>query len=302
MINSHSPGKNKNLSNQTANTEVLVSVICLCYNHQNTISDCLDSILSQDFSYPYEIIINDDFSSDKSREIIESYKYKYPNIINVVFQRSNQYSKGAFCSMVFDLINKARGKYVAYCECDDFWVYKSKLSYQFSLLENNKNIYMHIMDARAIDVKGESVYESKLKMLGADFKIYSNKELNDNTFLMLQTTMHIKPKELVIKRFYNKTISFDSLLQKILISSAEFKNRCVLVDGNISSVYRVLQTGIWSGLEDHTKFFEVIHGRLVNAQFYHCNENFNLQKLELGCVIVDALKFVGILFFFKIIH
>lgn len=279
--------------------EIKVTVICLSYNHENTIAECLNSILSQDFPYPFEVIVNDDCSTDGSREIINLYASKYPRIIKPVFQNTNQYSKGALCSMIFNLITNANGRYISYCECDDFWVVKNKLTYQYYKLKENKNLYMHIMDARAIDINNDSVYMSKLRMLGASFRVYDNKELQNKTFLMLLTTMHLKPQDLIVKRYYNKTISFDSLLQKILTNSNCFSDKQVLTDCEISSVYRVLPTGIWSGLECKSKYFETTYHHLVSAQFYFDKNKDELSHHEVCNSILGSIRFVGVFVFFK---
>ena len=118
------------------NKECMVSIWCLCYNHEEYIARTLDSFLEQETDFPFEIIISDDASTDSSAEIIRSYAQRYPDIIRPMLLEENVYSTGAnmFATLFFD---KTRGKYVAVCEGDDYWTDKSKLQRQVDFLEAN---------------------------------------------------------------------------------------------------------------------------------------------------------------------
>ena len=119
------------------NDNPIVSVICLAYNHEKYIRQALDSILSQITSYKYEIIIHDDKSTDNTRKIIEEYEKNFPNIIVPVFETENQYSKG---NDVIDIsLKHCKGKYIAFCECDDYWNDNNKIQTQVDFMENNKD-------------------------------------------------------------------------------------------------------------------------------------------------------------------
>jgi glycosyltransferase involved in cell wall biosynthesis len=57
-----------------------VSVSCSTYNHGKFIKQCLDGILNQKVDFKYEILINDDASTDGAQKILKSYQEKYPDI------------------------------------------------------------------------------------------------------------------------------------------------------------------------------------------------------------------------------
>lgn len=121
------------------NDEPLVSIFMLCYNHEKYIKKSIESILSQSVDFKIEIIIHDDASTDRSPEIISTYEKKHPNLFKVIYQKENQYSKG------IDLVREyiwpcLRGKYVAMCECDDFWCSTEKLQKQIDFLESHPEI------------------------------------------------------------------------------------------------------------------------------------------------------------------
>ena len=113
----------------------LVSVIILTFNHENTIAQTIESILRQKSSYPFEIIVGEDCSNDKTRNICIKYKEKHPQIIRLIFQEHNK----GLLQNYYDLVNKCRGKYIAQCAGDDFWHNSDKLQLQIDFLEKNSD-------------------------------------------------------------------------------------------------------------------------------------------------------------------
>lgn len=116
--------------------EVMVSISCITYNHENYIAQAIESFLMQKTDFAYEILIHDDASTDKTAIIIKEYESKYPNLIKPIYQTENQYSKG----VKVDIINlqRAKGKYIAVCEGDDYWIDPYKLQKQVNYMEAHK--------------------------------------------------------------------------------------------------------------------------------------------------------------------
>ncbi|NMW17457.1 MAG: glycosyltransferase [Chlorobiaceae bacterium] len=114
----------------------IVSVSCLTYNHEKYIDDAINGLLIQDTNFPIEILIHDDASNDNTAEIIRRYQTLYPNIIKPIYQTENQYSKdkGVIRKIQY---GRAHGKYIAYCEGDDYWTDPSKLQKQVDFLESH---------------------------------------------------------------------------------------------------------------------------------------------------------------------
>lgn len=136
--------------------EIKVSAICLTYNHENYIRQCLDSMLNQKTNFKYEIIVHDDASTDNTATIIKEYEKKYPNIIKPIYQEQNQYSLGKWI-VEFALV-KAKGEYLAFCEGDDYWCNESKLQQQFNYMEKHPgcsicfhNTYTYDMDTNKLE-------------------------------------------------------------------------------------------------------------------------------------------------------
>lgn len=111
-----------------------VSVVCTTYNHEKYIRQALDGFLAQRTSFPFEIIVHDDASTDGTRAVIEQYASRYPLLVKPVFQSINRYSQGGFKPM-FHAAEFASGTYLALCEGDDFWICDVKLQRQVDALE-----------------------------------------------------------------------------------------------------------------------------------------------------------------------
>ena len=114
----------------------LVSISCITYNHVNFIRDAIEGFLMQKTTFPIEILIHDDASTDGTENIIREYEAKFPDIIKPIYEKENQWVKGRRGSAVFNF-PRARGKYIALCEGDDYWTDQYKLQKQVDFLEEN---------------------------------------------------------------------------------------------------------------------------------------------------------------------
>ena len=113
-----------------------ISILCLTYNHASFIRQALDGFLMQKTSFPFEVLIHDDASTDGTQEIIREYVARYPEIIKPVYQTENQWQKGVPVSKKFQF-PRVRGKYVAMCEGDDYWTDPLKLQKQVDFLDGH---------------------------------------------------------------------------------------------------------------------------------------------------------------------
>lgn len=114
----------------------LVSIRCTVYNHDKYLEDCLNGFLIQKTTFPFEVFIHDDASTDSSASIIRKYVSKYPKIFKPFYEKENQYSKndGSFRKITWNP-NYLQGKYIAICEGDDYWTDPHKLQMQVDWLE-----------------------------------------------------------------------------------------------------------------------------------------------------------------------
>jgi len=123
------------LANQawTEGIKPLVSVLCITYNHEKYIRQCLDGFLMQVTTFPVEIIIHDDASTDGTCEIIKQYCECFPQLFRTILQQENQYSQGLRPHVL--AFPYAKGDLIATCEGDDYWTCPSKLQQQVEMFE-----------------------------------------------------------------------------------------------------------------------------------------------------------------------
>lgn len=116
----------------------VISILCPTFNHERYLEYALRGFLSQDTEYPFEILIHDDASTDRTQHIIRDWTVRYPRLIRPILQTENQYSRGR---RGFDiLLAEARGRYIACCEGDDYWIRPDKLQHQIDTLEANPSV------------------------------------------------------------------------------------------------------------------------------------------------------------------
>ena len=113
--------------------EPLVSICCITYNHEPFIANAIEGFLMQKTDYPYVIIIGEDCSTDKTRDIIERYADQNPELIKVITSDRNVGAVANECRV----LTEAKGTYIAFCEGDDYWNYPGKLQRQADFLDTN---------------------------------------------------------------------------------------------------------------------------------------------------------------------
>lgn len=120
-------------------TVPVVTIRCITYNHEPFIRDAIEGFLMQETTFPVEILIHDDASTDNTADIVREYQNKYQQLIRAVLQTENQWSKGLRVSRrtrkLFN--NMARGEFIALCEGDDYWTDSLKLQKQIAILQAN---------------------------------------------------------------------------------------------------------------------------------------------------------------------
>ena len=112
----------------------LVTAFVFTFNQENLVSQTIDSILAQQCSFEYEIVICDDCSKDSTLTVCLGYQQQHPNLIRVV---ENDRNLGIKCNFFHNIFKYARGKYVASCAGDDWWSDPLKLQKQVECLEND---------------------------------------------------------------------------------------------------------------------------------------------------------------------
>ena len=158
--------------------EPLVSICCITYNHAPYIKQCIEGFLIQETTFPIEILIHDDCSTDGTTEIIRDYEKLYPNLIFPLYEEENQYQKGKASEIDFYNYKRARGKYIAYCEGDDFWTDPLKLQKQVDFMEANPDYSVCFHEITIYNAMNKSLVLSPNYSIEGDFDITVDHFLN----------------------------------------------------------------------------------------------------------------------------
>ena len=141
----------------------LVTIRCITYNHEPYIRQCLEGFVMQKTNFPFEAIVHDDASTDGTAAIIREYAEKYPDIIKPIYETENQYSKhdGSLQRIMNAHI---RGKYVALCEGDDYWIDPLKLQKQVDFMESHPECGLVHTDFNIISESNIKEYRIRRKL------------------------------------------------------------------------------------------------------------------------------------------
>lgn len=259
-------------------SEILVSVCCITYNHEKYVRECLNGFAMQKTNFNYEILIYDDASTDKTQDILKEFQTKYPEKVKLFLAKENQYKKGAngkggFRKALCPLIS---GKYVAFCEGDDYWIDPYKLQKQVDALESNPNCTFC-----AHRVKVENQNEKKHLFIPG-FRLQSGVISAERWREYLKYDMFVHTSSFMLKGDVARRYAEDraSYIDKLPIGDLFFQLRCAeegdmfFID-EVLSCYRLWTVGSWSNrtLENKNsrkKFFE----KMI-ASFEEYNEYTN---------------------------
>ena len=223
--------------------ETVVSIWCSAYNHEAYISDAIEGFLMQKTSFKYEIIIHDDASTDRTPEIIRRYEAKYPEMIHGIYQINNQWSQNwpSVAWMNQLQIQNCKGKYIAFCEGDDYWIDMQKLQLQVDYLEKHSECMMVIHDAIDIDCRTHKV---KSKSLYAKDCLLQPEEIITQRHLQVPTASMLFRSEIMKMKgcFLHAGIGdYTHLLYCLTKGNIYYFSR-------IMSAYRYCHKGSWTTL------------------------------------------------------
>lgn len=231
---------------QTNYNRPLVSICCITYNHEAYIEDTIRGFLIQETDFPFEILIHDDASSDRTADIIREYETQYPKLIRPIYQSVNQFSQGKRINPNFNF-PRAKGDFLALCEGDDYWVSPQKLTQQVSALSNNPSCHLsfHPVDVLS-ENKSTKLFSDGYGYYGASEHVMAGTEIIIKAgpgmamcSIMVRKSTFDRLRELNPDFFFTKVTHFNIQCVALLQGEAVYTPEKM-------AVYRYGHTGSWS--------------------------------------------------------
>ncbi len=224
-------------------TRPVVSICCITYNHEKFIAQAIEGFLKQETTFPVEIYIHDDASTDATAGIIQSYQLCYPRLIKAVFQKENQYSKGN--SPFTRIFSLAKGDFISYCEGDDYWTDPYKLERQVSYLLDHPQVVLCFHDVISVDPGSTELASSKINaLMGSgqpmrliNYAMISRALIPTLSIVFRNVPMMVGPKG-------QRVVNGDSYLFAMLSRYGEMHNMGVTM-----GAHRRHPGGIWTSLD-----------------------------------------------------
>lgn len=222
--------------------KIKLSVVSITYNQEPFVRDAIEGFLKQRVNFPWEIIIADDSSTDKTAEIIKEYAEKNPDLIKPILRNKNV----GVLDNLYDALRAAKGEYIAICEGDDYWTDENKLQRQVDFLEQNSEYSLCFHPVKVVyqnKEKKDSTYPDPDKK-----RTFDTLELLKNNFIQTNSVVYRKQ-------------NYDNLPENIMpidwylhLYHAQF-GKIGFIDKTMS-VYRRHPGGIWwDSYEDKDEFW-----------------------------------------------
>jgi glycosyltransferase involved in cell wall biosynthesis len=224
----------------------IVSVCVQTYNHEKFIGKCLDSILMQKTTFPFEILLGEDESIDCTRKICTEYAVSYPNKIRLfLHSRKNTVFINGGATGRFNInynLKKSNGKYIAMLEGDDYWTDPLKLQKQVDFLESNSEYVACYGGCKHVDENDNLIKKSRFTNYASptsDLLLRAQGALITNS-VMFRNVIDGFPSEFMC------VPSGDTIIYHLL----GFHGHGKFLPNIDYSAYRIHSGGIWSGINE----------------------------------------------------
>ena len=233
--------------------EIIVSIQCITYNHALYIREALDSFLMQETNFRYEIVVHDDASTDGTADIIREDQEQYPDVIVPILQKENQYSRHVDLNGI--IRPYLRGKYIAYCEGDDYWTDPHKLQLQFDYMETHPQCAMYIHNAYERDDRDpkERLVERRWSVPTGDYTLDDYLAFLTEGQTIGGTATYFVRKDMLVLNKYADKFSFGDFFMLLSLQHGymHYSDACM-------AAYRTHNPGSYNSVRNALPFLERI--------------------------------------------
>ncbi len=253
-------------------SDIKVSILVLTFNHESFVAQCLDSILKQELSFPIEIVVSNDASIDKTRDICQ----KYADSDERIKFFDHEHNLGVASNFEF-AITQCSGEYVAFCEGDDYWLDTTKLAQQIEALDLDAKSNIVYGDYGQVDADGTEVGLTTLEPQPEKFSLTDLIDKHGPSMNTMMIRRSVIPETLP-RPF------FSVLNPDIFILAWALKDGYGIFIPKTLSMYRKHEGGIWSTLDPKEKKLIQLSTRLIVFSSlgvtYSQTRNVCLEKFE----------------------
>lgn len=267
-----------------------LSILTATYNHEKYIAQAIESVLMQETSFDYELVIGEDCSTDRTREIVIDYQKRFPDKIRLVLSEVN------IGGVLIKTLEACKGEYVAIVEGDDYWTSPHKLQRQVDFLDSHPECALSFHPAMMVYEDG-SREPHLFSPPRVEKEIYHLEELLEYDFIATGSVMFRRG---LFGEFPNWFYEMPVGDWPLHVLNAQHGDIGYI--NEVMGVYRVHSGGIWSSrnlvqrLQAYIQFYQPINA-YFNFQFEntvrssilrHWNNTVGLileQGVEQGSVI-----------------
>lgn len=247
-----------------------VDVLMITYNHQDYISEAINSVINQITNFNFRLLIFNDCSYDLTEEkILKCLNHKNDRL-SIIYE--NNVENLGFSLNGLKSLSKAKSKYIAFCEGDDYWIDSNKLQKQVDFLNENNNYVLCASNSRILrnsilldEDKSISYLKDKTLNFSNLISDFTYNQIPTATTLFRRSVLDVVDFNFVKKCMFG---DWPLLLEISRVGKIYFFK-------DFFSVYRINEKGAHSGLNSKEQ-------KLAIIDFYK-NVKFKYQEVSLLC-------------------
>tara|TARA_B100002019_G_scaffold288459_1_gene302118 strand:+ start:2593 stop:3471 length:879 start_codon:yes stop_codon:yes gene_type:complete len=261
---------------------ITVSVVITSYNQEEFIKQALDSVFIQK-DIEFEVLFADDHSTDNTLNIIREYASKHSKISKIIPRKKNL----GMCLNMYDAYHKAKGKYIAILEGDDYWTDELKLKKQCDFLEKNSK-YSGVFNHYDCLINGKLKAHKEQNKLIANkkYEIYIKDLIKDNYIGNLSACMfRTNLIHSIDRNIFEKYFIADWLTGMIIYD----KGGPLYLMPEKMSVYRIHGSSQWSKMSKKDKLFEELkalslYDHILNYKYDYIFKEKFFRRLDMSVI------------------